>query len=605
MCGISLFVSDKEISLDLSIKQMVRSMNHRGPDNQGIYIDKKQNIALGHNRLSIIDLSNHANQPMISADQNLILVFNGEIYNFPKLREELRLLGYRFKSHSDTEVILYGFKEWGTQIFQKLNGMWGIVIYDRSKKKIYVSRDRVGIKPVYYCFDGKNFIVASEIKGILASDQVRAEVNLEGLNEYFSFQNILSSQTLFKNIYMLEPGHNIEFDITEFKLKISRYWDIDYKNKAILKTEDFCNEILYNFKESCKLTLLSDVPIGATISGGMDSSAIIASLQEASFSLNTFTGYFDHSNIDLHDRSVNESDDARIISQLFNSKHHEKLISSGDVITTLPAIIWHLEDPKVGMCYTFYLMSQIVSQYATVNLSGTGGDEIFGGYPWRYKQIEGIKSHNEFSNIYYRNWCRLVQDNQKKEFFTNNVLNKIDLDSPRNSFDNIIKNQKNLDSINLALYFELKTFLHGMLLVEDKMGMAFSIETRFPFLTNEMLDISSIIPGNLKYNNNEAKLLLKLAFKDLLPKELIYKRKQGFTPPDMSWYRSSLKKYIYQMLLGPRSMIGDYVSLDYIKTVLERHQQGEDNRLLIWSLLFFEGWLRIFIANQGKGLRFF
>ena len=604
MCGIHAIISGKP-NIAQSISQMVGVTYHRGPDAQQTYVNQEQGVALGHNRLAILDLSHHGVQPMHNRQGDLSIVHNGEIYNYQALRKTLREMGYEFTSNTDTEVILHGYDAWGVEVFSKLNGMWGTVIYDQKRRKIVVSRDRVGIKPVYYYHQNGELVVASEIKAILRSDYVRAAVSMEGLNEYFSFQNVISHHTLFKDIYMLKAGHIMEYALDDASLSVSQYWDMEYPDQSDINVDDFCAETLRTFRNALDGTLISDVPIGASISGGMDSSSIIALASQDQPNINSFTGYFDHSNLDANERSINESDDARIVANHFGTNHHERIIHSTNVIDTLPAIVWHLEDPKVGMCYTFYHLNQLISQHVTVNLSGTGGDETFGGYPWRYDLIKDANDYDTFCHRYYDYWCRLVSDEQKSQFFTSAVYQQMDEKGPWKAFREISDVQRDATPITRAIYFEFKTFLHGMLMVEDKMGMAYSVETRFPFLDNDMLALTARIPDHFKYDKNEAKLLLKKAFEHLLPPEIIQKRKQGFTPPDMSWYRKDLASYIQQLLLGPRSMIGEYVNRDYIQATLTRHNQGEDQRLLIWSLMFFEGWLRTFIAGDGSQIRQF
>ena len=605
MCGISLIVdySQKldQRTLHSKIKRMVSRQYHRGPDQSGIWLDENKGIAIGHNRLSIIDTSSNGKQPMCCPDNRFIISYNGEIYNYIQLRKELEQAGCTFKTKTDTEVVLFGYKVWGAKVFSKLNGMWGLSIFDRKNMRVIIARDRVGIKPVYFTHSTSNFIVASEIKAILSTALISPAVCPDGLNEYFTFQNIYSHRTLFKDIYMLQPGEILELDITRCTFTINQYWDLEFKTDAKFNEADFCNELKETFIKASERITVGDVAIVASLSGGMDSSSIVATISPIISNINTFTGYFDQRHIEANDRSVNEHSDARIVSQLFNTTHHERVINSNNVIDTLPAIVWHLEDPKVGMCYTFYLLSQLISQYVTVNISGTGGDEIFGGYPWRYQLVSNDLTPEEFSDVYYGYWNRLVPDADKHNFFRSNIIENMDSALPRKHFNTILTNRSDASLLNQAIYFEFKTFLHGMLMVEDKMGMAFSTETRFPFLDNEMINLAARIPDKYKYSNNEAKILLKRSFEGILPKDILYKRKQGFTPPDMSWYRNDLHSYITNLLLGHRSLIGEYINTEYINSVLVKHLSAkEDNRLLIWSLMFFEGWLRTFIAGEGK-----
>ena len=598
MCGITLAYSAiQRINLEEKIRQMTSMLSHRGPDDYGYYTDVKYNIAMGHRRLSILDLSQQGHQPMFYDDSNLIIVFNGEIYNFQEIKNELIFKGYKFNSKTDTEVILASYSEWGENCVEQFNGMWSFAILDKRKRKIFCSRDRAGIKPLYFSEKNGFFFMASEIKAILAAG-VAAEVNYDGLNEYFSFQNIISSNTFFNNIKILPPGNNLVISMDTGNISIKEYWDMEFNPEYNCSERDFTNELKEIFLNSMQRHMISDVEIGATISGGMDSSAIASIASKHFGKIHTFTGYFNTADIDSEDRCYSELDDARIIANRFNTIHHERLIVPQDLIDTLPSIVWHLEDPKVGMCYTFYTMSQLVSQKVKVNLSGTGGDELFAGYPWRYNLIVDVKSDQEFDKIYYNWWCRLIKDNDKSAFFNKNIFKKMDSNAPQNAYREIINKTKNYSPINKALYFDLKTFLHGFLMVEDKMGMAYSVESRFPFLDKELLDFMKKLPDYLKFKDGLGKYILKNAFKDLLPEDIIYKRKQGFTPPDRTWYKRELKDYIESLLLSKKTLIFEYIEKKAIEDIIKKHNNGDDKRLEIWSLLFFEGWCRTFLRGD-------
>jgi asparagine synthase (glutamine-hydrolysing) len=605
MCGITLaFNLSGEFDLNSKIHLMTDKLYHRGPDDFGYYVDTRYNTALGHRRLSILDLSKRGHQPMFYDNKNLAIVFNGEIYNFMEIRKELVTKGYCFNSETDTEVILASYSEWGEACVTRFNGMWAFALLDKHKNKIFCSRDRVGIKPLYYAKNGNKFYLASEIKAILAADY-KAELDLEGLNEYFSFQNIISCNTLFSGIRMLPAGNNLVLNVQTGIFKIYEYWDMKYKPDIAAKEDELIEELQGIFYRAMKRHMISDVEIGATISGGMDSSAIASIASNHFGRIHTFTGFFDTTEIDFDDRSYSEIDDARIISNKFNTIHHERLIVPQDLIDTLPSIVWHLEDPKVGMCYTFFTISQLVSTKVKVNLSGTGGDELFAGYPWRYNLIADKETGDEFGNVYYDWWCRLIKDSGKTGFFRENITKRIDAETPRRSYNNILKKAGDYSSINKALYFDLKTFLHGFLMVEDKMGMAYSIETRFPFLDNELLEFLMKVPDHLKFKNGTGKYLLKRAFESLLPEDIIHKRKQGFTPPDKTWYNRELREYIDVMLLSKKTMSHAYINKKAIENIIYEHRKGKDNRLIIWSLLFFEGWCRTFLCREGASLCLF
>jgi len=595
MCGIAGLFGQVDGARQ-RVVNMTDQLYHRGPDDYGIYSEDALGVHLGHRRLSILDLSKAGHQPMVHPESGNVICYNGEIYNYRDIRADLIKLGYTFHSNSDTEVALKAYNAWGNKCVERFNGMWALVIFDKERQVIFGSRDRIGVKPFYYSQGAGHLLVASEIKAILATGLLRAKPDPEGMNEYFAFQNIISDRTLFSGVRMLEPGHNFTYDLREKRLQIQRYWDLAYAPQQ-LDEQEYVDLIHKAFHNALDRHLISDVEIGATISGGMDSSAIIALASKKIKGIHTFTGYFDTSAIESNDRSVSEKDDARIIAGMFGTTHHERLITPQDMIDTLPQIVWHLEDPKVAMCYTFYTIAQKVSQRVKVNLSGTGGDEIFAGYPWRYQLFQNAKSDAEFRDIYYNYWCRLLNDQNRPGLFRPGIASQMDNSQPRQAFDRLVNNAGDVSLLNKALYFENKTFLHGMLMVEDKMGMAFSVETRVPFLDNELIDINVLTPDAYKYRNGVSKYILKRAFDKLLPEEIIHKRKQGFTPPDQTWYRRELKDYLQNLLLGPRTVCHEYIEPKAIETILNRHMQGSDERMAIWSLAFFEGWCRVFMAQ--------
>jgi asparagine synthase (glutamine-hydrolysing) len=569
---------------------------HRGPDASGSWISADGRVALGHRRLSILDLSNAANQPMTDAS-GAVLVFNGEIYNFRELRAELASAGRVFNTQSDTEVILAAYAQWGERCMERFIGMWAFALFDPARRRLLLSRDRMGMKPLYLASTGDGLLAASEVKGILAAGH-RAAVDCDGLNEYFTFQNVISHRTLFAGVTMLPPGCNLVVDTESGRQTQSTYWQLRFA-PVDAPEADQAREFLAVFRRAMKRHLVSDVEVGATLSGGMDSSAIVALATEQLPAMHTFTGYFNTGNVDSDDRCVSERADARAISDRFRTQHHEREIVAQDVIDTLPSIVWHLEDPKVGMCYTFHTISQLVSSWVTVNLSGTGGDELFAGYPWRYALVQDLQNPATFNQAYYDWWSRLIKDPEKPRFFTPRVLRETSVRHPRAAYDAIMAGTEGLEPLNRALHFDTRTFLHGFLLVEDKLGMTFGIETRFPFLDAELVEFGLRMPTAQKMRGGVAKYLMKQAFAPLLPASTLQKRKQGFTPPDKTWFRRELADTISRMLLGRRSCLGEFIEPKYIREVLERHHRGADERLTIWSLMMFEGWCRVFLKGEA------
>ena len=594
MCGISVVYSTRGDAAE-RLALMNGIQRHRGPDATGAWHSADGRVGLGHRRLAILDLSPQANQPM-NGPGGCTLVFNGEIYNFRELRAELEKAGRTFATQCDTEVILAAYAQWGERCIERFNGMWAFALHDPQRRRLLLSRDRIGMKPLYLADSADGLLAASEVKGILAGGH-RAAVDFDGLNEYFTFQNVISYRTLFAGVAMLPPGCNLIVDTETGARRQERYWQLRFAPQAA-DDDELAREFLEIFRRAMKRHLVSDVEVGATLSGGMDSSAIVALATEQIPSMHTFTGFFDTASVDPDDRCFSEQGDARLIAGRFRTQHHERQITPQDVIDTLPAIVWHLEDPKVGMCYTFHTISQLVSSWVTVNLSGTGGDELFAGYPWRYALIENLTAPRAFDDAYYGWWSRLIRDADKPAFFTPRVQRATSSTHARSAFQQIAAESEGFEPLNRALHFDSLTFLHGFLLVEDKLGMAFGIETRFPFLDHELVEFGTRMPTAAKMREGVAKYLLKRAFAPLLPEETIYKRKQGFTPPDKTWFRRELGDYIARTLLSRRSCLGEFIEPKAIRDVLARHQQGSDERLLIWSLLFFEGWCRVYLNGE-------
>lgn len=595
MCGISAVYSARGHAGE-RIGAMNGVQRHRGPDASGTWVSADDRVAFGHRRLSILDLSPGANQPM-TGPGGTVIAFNGEIYNFRDLRRELETLGRRFSTQSDTEVILAAYAEWGEACVQRFNGMWAFALYDPARRRLFLSRDRMGVKPLYLAATPDGLLAASEVKGLLAAGH-RAAVDPDALAEYFTFQNVISYRTLFAGVSMLPPGTNLYVDLETGRQRRETYWRLEFAPVAADETE-LAAEFLAVFRRAMTRHLVSDVEVGATLSGGMDSSAIVALATEQIRGMHTFTGFFNTAGVDNDDRCVSEQADARLIATRFGTTHHEREIAPQDVIDTLPAIVWHLEDPKVGMCYTFHVISQLVSSWVTVNLSGTGGDELFAGYPWRYALIDGLNDPRRFDDVYYGWWSRLIKDADKPAFFTERVRRATAPTHPRAAYDAIIAGAGDAEPLNRALYFDTQTFLHGFLLVEDKLGMAFGIETRFPFLDAELVEFGSRVPAAAKMRHGVAKHLVKRAFAPLLPEETIHKRKQGFTPPDKTWFRRELSDYIERLLLSRRSCLGEFIEPRAVREILARHRQGADERLTIWSLMFFEGWCRVFLQGEA------
>ncbi len=616
MCGISGVLSNnpQDISREI-IKDMNGTLLHRGPDDTGCFIDKK--IAIGHKRLSIIDLSEAAKQPMISENSRYVITYNGEIYNYKELKELLLMKGHKFRTQSDTEVVLNSFLEWGLDSFNLFNGMFALAVWDKEEEILYIARDRYGIKPLYFSFEDSRFIFASEIKSIAAHPKFIKKINNNGLAEYFTFQNFISSNTLYQNVQILEPGTYKIININQKNLKTHTYWNYNFHEDKSLTKEECVEELEFQFKRAIKRNLVADVELGTYLSGGIDSGSITSLVSRNSNYLKTFTCGFDLNSATGIELGFDERNIAELMSYSFKTEHYEIVLKSGDMERIMKDLVNHIEEPRVGQSYPNYFVSKLASKFVKVVLSGTGGDEIFGGYPWRYMHGISSKSENDFIEKYFNSWRRLLSKDEFDNLFKplRKELNYFD---PRLLFKEIFedfKSEKNSmeNYINMALHFEAKTFLHGLLVIEDKISMANSLETRVPFLDNDLVDFAMKIPIKYKIKNifnnkewnendfsqknyfkktNDGKNILREAMKKYLPREVYLNQKKGFSAPDASWFKGESLEYVKAKILKTNSRINDFFDPNVVKSLVNEHLIGNKNRrLLIWSLLYFEEWL--------------
>jgi asparagine synthase (glutamine-hydrolysing) len=573
---------------------MAASIHHRGPDDSGVWTGG--NVGFAAARLAILDLSPGGHQPMIGDDARHVLVYNGELYNFRELAAELERVGHRFRSSGDTEVVLRAFEEWGPQCVARFNGMFALAVWDSLRDELFIARDRLGIKPLYYAVVDGRLLFGSEVKALLAAG-LRVAVCAEAVSEYFTFQNLYSDLTLFEGVRLLPAGHTLT--ATTAGMRTRRYWDLVMDPDESRTEDEWIEEIRGAFEGAVSRQVVSDVPVGSYLSGGMDSASIAAVAGRSIPRLMTFTGGFDLSSVEGLELVFDERADAERVASSFRTEHYEMVMHAGDMAWVLPELIWHLEDPRVGMCYQNHYIARLASRLVKVVLAGTGGDELFAGYPWRYSLIEDAASPDEFMRRYYDYWTRLVPDDEKSGFFDPEVWRRVNSYSPREVFGAVLEPVAGHDAVTQALYFDAKTFLHGLLVVEDKVSMAHGLEARVPFLDNELVDVARRIPGHLKHRDEGGKRLLRRAMQGLLPEELIKKPKQGFSPPDRSWYRGPTMVYIREILLDRRTLDRGWFQESYVRRVLAEHIDGRVNhRLLIWSLLCFEWWNRLFVDGE-------
>jgi asparagine synthase (glutamine-hydrolysing) len=627
MCGIAgIFNLDKKPILPEELKKMSGTILHRGPDGEGIFIDN--NIGLAHRRLAILDTTELGNQPMHSKNNNWVIVFNGCIYNYQQLRDELKKKGSTFISNSDTEVLTEGLAIYGVSFFERLNGMFAVAAWNKQEQALYFSRDRYGTKPLYYWFNNNTVVFASEIKAIIKHPEYRVRVDYNALNQYFTFQNVFTYNTLFEEIHMLPPANTVRVTHDTKYISHSSWWDFDLtKPDEQMSFGDAKSLTSTIFEQAVTRQIVSDVPVGAYLSGGMDSGSITAIASKKIPRISTFTAGFDMTAVTGFEANYDERRDAELMATHFNTEHYEQVIYAGDIRWSLPKLVWHLEDLRVGMSYPNYYISRLASKFVKVCLQGTGGDELYGGYPWRYYRVFRSLGQKEFFDNYYDFWQRLVPDEQKKTLFNRSTFNQLDTEEPRKIFEKVFTFNKELkyatpeQHIQNSLYFELKTFLPGMLLVGDKLSMAHSLEERCPFLDNELVDLALKIPvrhklGDLEkmmridendfrdkrklyHEFNDGKNVLRQAMADLLPAHVINRKKQGFSAPDASWYRGENAEYIKTLLLDKNAALTEFINPTYIRQIITEHIDHHMNhRLLLWSFMCFEWWCKIFLKGE-------
>jgi len=614
MCGFTGIALAENKRVDSSlIREMGQVIKHRGPDDKGeVIINTKNNehlnnvignIGFAFRRLSIIDLTYSGHQPMSNHDSSIWIMFNGEIYNAPELRDEVsKKYNQKFKGQSDTEVILSLYEKEGAGAFKKLNGMFAITIWDQKKKNLILARDRLGIKPLYYSHINDELVFSSEIKAIYKYPKIPKKVNLFATLEYFTFQYSLGDKTMYNDIKLVKPGEYLVFSIDKNKValkKNSKFWSLNFNNiNHNNSIDNFADELHHILKNSLKRQVRSDVEIGSFLSSGIDTGSITTLASQIIPNLKTFTCGFDIPNSsDSLESFFDERNDARKMAKLLGTDHYEISLAAQDLSEELlKKVIWHLEDSRVGISYQIYSIAQKVKQHVSVVLSGTGGDELFAGYHWRYDKILQCKDINNFDDIYYNLWSRILNDSNRWEIFSDNVKKETDNFSPRQSYNEIMKEADIDDPLNRALYFDIKGFLHGLLIVDDKLNMAHSLESRVPLLDNDIIDFALKIPSHMKYDGQTTKKILKKALKGILPDEVINRRKQGFTPPAASLFRGEFSKYINSILLSERFLERGIFKAKGIEKILTEHaSQKHNHRFLIWSLLCFEWQNRIFL----------
>jgi len=597
-------------------------------------------LFMGHRRLAILDVTSAGHQPMSDLTKNIWLVYNGEIYNFKELRADLKQAGHRFRTGTDTEVLLYAYIQWGIQCVERFNGMFAFALYDNFTKKFYLGRDRYGIKPLYYALiqgDGgrSTLAFASEVKSILQYTDYHIDIDYEALLEYFTFQNIFTDRTFYKDVKLLSPATYLTIDIPalssapnplSFELdafSFKQYWDYHFHEPPKVKDErEYLEELNCLFVQAVERQLVSDVEVGSYLSGGMDSGSISCIAARHNPDLKTFTIGFDLHSASGIELGFDERATSEYLSYLYKTEHYEMVLKSGDMERCLPRFAWHLEEPRVGQSYPNFYAAKLAGNFVKVCLSGGGGDELFGGYPWRYYRAVVNRDFVDYIDKYYLFWQRLIPNKDIERVFAP-IWDKVKHVLTRDIFTAIFQNRDGAPTspeeyINRSLYFEAKTFLHGLFVVEDKLSMAHSLETRVPFMDNDLVEFAMGLPVKFKLGNlqevirideNEAggklkkyyektrdgKLILRKMMKRYVPENISNGIKQGFSSPDNSWFKGESMEFVKRTLLSDHSPLYGYFNKTSVRDLINEHLDGRKNRrLFIWSLINFDQWLRIF-----------
>lgn len=624
MCGIiGVFNYKTSAPVDRALmKRATDIIQHRGPDGEGFYFDDESGVGFGHRRLSIIDLST-GDQPMCNEDGTVWIIFNGEIYNYQEVRRRLLEKGHKFKSNSDTEVIIHAYEEYGVDCPKHFNGIFAFAIWDKNKKRMFVARDHFGVKPLYYYNDGKRFIFGSEIKSILAKKNSSTYANETALNMCFTFRHTPAPYTLFDGIYKLSASQCMLID-SSGKEKIEDYWDHRIELDLSKKESEWVDELTVLYENAVDRQMMSDVPIGISLSGGVDSGAILALMTKyGGKGIHAFTVNFEGGT-----KADDESDRARKTAQMFGARFHNYEISLADYSGYMDKYIWHLEEP-VGneSAVAYYFVAKMANPIVKVLLNGQGADEPFAGYD-RYlgiyfankirflpkKVILGL-SHlmpdlnrkNQLFRFYnYINKnsfyervasaASILSTAQRSWLFNSEFDNQVTQEELENEVRKIIGSNMAGYELERFLFYDMFTSLsENLLLCEDKMAMAASIEARVPFLDLELIKCALSIPGNFKVKNRQLKYIHKKVCEKYVPKDVVYQRKIGFNNPVDKWLMSSLGNELVELIESPGSVTSRFLNKERVLKLLKRHQNAEeDNQRFLYLLLSIEKWRSTF-----------
>ena len=658
MCGICGAIDFQGKGIEAkTLRNMCRTLAYRGPDDEGLLLIRGSEqfeikgsaplpsgttyfeAGLGQRRLSIIDLSEIAHQPMCNEDSTVWIVFNGEIYNFQKIRVDLERRGHRFRSKSDTEAIVHAYEEWGVDCLRLFRGMFAFAIWDMKLKRLFVARDRLGKKPLVYLNRNGCFAFASELKALLQIPGVDRKVNLNALHHYLTFQYVPSPETIFDGIFKLPPAHYLIWD-SSGGLRIERYWNLHFPARKGKEMEfhDICTSVREKLEESVKLRLISDVPLGAFLSGGIDSSLVVGLMAKLSEKpVQTFS-------IGFEEKEFDELDYARIVAKRFSTDHHEFVVKP-DAIGILPRLVWHYNEPFAdSSAIPTYYVAKSTRDHVKVVLTGDAGDENFAGYPrylrakwvsvfsklpervrrdllppilrgiaqchWKEKSLhrlaDFVKSLSSHQARNYGEQVKIFNVQEKEDLYSSDFMRVTRGTDPMEYLVNKHREAATDDLVDQLLYVDIQTYLPEDLLVKmDIATMANSLEARAPFLDHVFMEFVATIPSRLKLKGSITKYVLKEAFSDFLPGAIFERRKMGFGVPVARWFRRELKDYVFEVLLDNRSLKRGYFRREGVEHLLKEHLSLRyDHSAKIWALLVLEIWFRIFVDQEENQVEY-
>ncbi len=635
MCGINGIAftrrSGREVSPDV-LTRMRDILHHRGPDDGGIFVDK--NIGLGHRRLAIVD-PKHGVQPMYGNPQagslRSVIVYNGEVYNHADYRDSLIADGYEFQNRSDTETILHLYEKHGRDCVDYLRGMFAFAIWDSGKQQLFMARDRLGVKPLYYVHDHQgNLFFGSEIKALLEAGAVKAEINFNALPDQFANHGTSGDETLYAGVKRLLPGHTLTW--SDGKLDIREFWDLSFEPKHEARSDaEYIEQWRELFRKSVELRLMADVPLGMFLSGGIDSSAIAAMMSTmVKEPIKTFSVAF-------NERDANELEYARLVAKTFGTDHHELTITPDQFFDALPNLVWH-EDEPIGFLASvpLYYVSKLAAEHVKVVLTGEGADEIMAGYGRYTKALQllnygakyesitpsflrdavrggvailpgGIASKlgrtfltrgADIENLFFDNFGVFSKAMQKR-LFSRETREKFENANPYVRQNAWLEKCDAEDVLDKLLYADTKTYLHELLMKQDQMSMAASIESRVPFLDHKLVEFTAKMPREMKLRGNTTKWILREAMKGILPAEILDRPKMGFPVPVGNWFRGPFKHIVDEYVLGARALERGIFDPEFVKNLVAKHNAGENHDERIWSLVNFEIWQRRFIDDES------